>query len=470
MHDEADGVFERALEATKTEPRIPEGFAESVVARVHSRTEPAPRLRPMRRLGAAAALALCALGAAGLLLTRSATGTVEHAAAEARPLEVALGARAVAVLEPGSSLRYAVGDVLSSSPDTVWLDRGELFLRVEPGRAFEVRSAAGVVRVTGTCFRVALASDEEESEEMSEVHTGRARFFGLGALSAAMVVMVYEGGVAISQDGGPETSVAAGEAVAVHADGTVRPLDAQDTELVDAASRPRAGDVAPSAPRAPGSSESQARALGLAAEVTRLRELLTQYAISPESGERIAGARRGIDDDGNTDLTQDEWRILAERGELRFRLPGGHEDHNISDEVSDEHGLAPEDRERLDAIIREAHEALERDMRSLYTEASGLDSAGMAMRAMMIEIEDKTARDIASRIRWTLSQERAGLAVSPPIAAQMLPYERMMRRLVAFESELERAIAAEVGPDLAHALLFGEPSVSAHAYGTRGRP
>lgn len=52
----------------------------------------------------------------------------------------------------------------------------------------------------------------------------------------------------------------------------------------------------------------------------------------------------------------------------------------------------------------------------------------------------------------------------------MLPYERMMRRLVAFESELERAIAAEVGPDLAHALLFGEPSVSAHAYGTRGRP
>ena len=47
-------------------------------------------------------------------------------------------------------------------------------------------------------------------------------------------------------------------------------------------------------------------------------------------------------------------------------------------------------------------------------------------------------------------------------------YERAMRTLVGYEADLERRLAAVVGPRIAREMLHGPHSVSAHAYGMRG--
>lgn len=457
MRDPDEALLERALEASAVEPSVPEGFADEVVRRAF----PAARDRSRRFVGLAAAAAVLVAvggGAAGHA-NRRVRGELATAA-ERGPTEARLGARAVAVIEPGSALRYEVGGLFATEPDVVWLDRGEAFLRVEPGRAFEVRTPAGRVRVTGTCFRVALGPQQET--DMRNGPMVRAGFFGLGAVSAAMVVMVYEGSVAVSQDGDEETDVAAGQTVAVDEAGRIRRLD----PVRDAVSADPGRGGPPTAPPVVGAVSSPEARARLEAEVARLAEILARHGISPDSGER---ARRGIEDDGNTDLTAEEWRTLAERGELRFKLPG-QRDHGISDEVADAQGLAPDDRLRLDEIVAGEHEALEGDLRGLYAEASGLDPAGMSLRGMMSEIEDKTPAATAARIRWMLAQERAGLQSAPEPTEEMLPYERMMRRLVSFEGRLESALAAEVGPEQAHALIHGEPAMNAHAFGTTGRP
>jgi hypothetical protein len=297
-------------------------------------------------------------------------------------------------------------------------------------------------------------------------------------MSAALVVVVYEGGVRVANaDGGGEIAVVAGEAATVSDQGEVTQIDGAPafvaaTDPATATATATATDPATATATDPATATAAGPAdvLALRNEVGRLRGLLERNAISPETGAPAGPGerRRGLNDDGDTDLTEDEWRALAERGELRYRIPGNAQGA-IRPPVVQAHRLTGDEVTRLSTIVRDAHERLHREMSLLFREAVGSDPQGMSMSAMMMEIGDKTEEQAASRIRWVLSQERAGLMAPPTVTPDMLPYERMIRLLVAFEGELEAALAAVVGPETAHSIVHGDNAMPAHAYGAVGR-
>lgn len=456
-------LFEHALDASTPDVHVDPRFAEETVARAFARRS--YRCRNVVLWSAAAAILLTFAG-----LThahRRIEGEFEVARDASSPLTRSLGQRTIAVLDPGTHVRFAVGGVFESEPDVLWLERGAVFLRVEPGRAFEVRSRFGDVHVTGTCFRVDLGEDaNRESEEEGSMSMGtrsRLGYFGWGALSSAvMMVAVYEGGVRVtSAHDQSEREVGPGEASIIDVHGRIAPLSGS----ARGSAIPRTATDDPSA----GGASTRALAVridSLSAEIDRLNAILERHSISSATGERT---RQGLESSGNTDLSPEEWRILAERGELRFRLPGREQD-SIRDDMIEEHGFDSATEEALERRIAQAHERLSSDLRELYREATGLDPAGVSLQAMMSEIDDKSPPEVNSHIRWLLAQERAGLATAPPITREMLPYERMIRRLVGFESELESQLAEEIGPEAAHSLLFDEPRLSAHAFGMTGSP
>ncbi len=459
-HDEDDALFRRALDASAPDVEVPSGFAERVVAHAKVADEVAHPKRSSRRvlvLSAAAAVLLAGgWGYAhrrveGVLVARDVT------------TEVRLGNRAVAVLSPGTSGSFAVGGWLHEG-DALRLDHGAAFLRVEPGAPFAVVTEEGRVDVIGTCFEVARME-----EDMSDVNRGR--WFGAGAVAMGMLVAVYEGSVHVSRghaDAGEGLTLRAGEQALVDRAGEVHSMDsdARAEEEARAAERAEAEALARRtlALRDVNSPESAAVSEAMRMENARLRAMLERHAISPETGEFLPNARRGLDEDGNTDLTPEEWTTLAERGELRFRLPG-NESGAVSDSVRTSVGLSEDEAERLNETARGAYRGLMSRVGDAYQAATGRSADGRSLAVMMSEIEDHTASDEAAHVRWLLSQERAGRTTTP--SEPMSEYERMMRELVGFEGDLEHQVAAQVGEERAHRVIYES---SAHSFGMTGRP
>lgn len=322
--------------------------------------------------------------------------------------------------------------------------------------------------MTGTCFRVADvggARDEGEDEM-------RAKWFGVGAISAVMAVTVYEGGVRVASGHGarPEVALRPGERALVTRDGALRrePAEAQSraaqggaTGVGEGGARAAgaAGAVGAAAP------EGAARA---EAEVVRLRTILARHGISPETGAAAAGARRGLDDPGETDLTPEEWRQLAGLGELRYRIPGATRGDSVGDEKARRLGVPEQDRAEVNEAFRASQRELQASLAALYREAVGSDPGGLSLEALINELRDKAPDAVRSSVTWALAQERAGLSPWRAPAADQAEYEQAMRLLVGYEGALERRLAAIVGPRIAHDMLHGPDGVSAHAYGMRG--
>lgn len=456
MNHDDDALFRRALDASTPEVDVPSGFAERVSAQAKVADEVARPKRSSRRVMAFSLAAAALLAGTWGYTHRRIEGVL--VARDAR-VEVRLGERAVAVLAPGTSGRFAVGGWLHEG-DALQLDHGAAFLRVEPGAPFAVVTEEGRVEVLGTCFEVARME-----EDMSDVNRGR--WFGAGAVAMGMLVAVYEGSVHVSRghaDAGEGLTLHAGEQALVDRAGEVRAMDsnAAAEPASRAAARADAQALAQRtlALRDVNSPESEA----MRTENARLRAMLERHAISPETGELLPNARRGLDEAGNTDLTPEEWSVLAERGELRFRLPG-NESGAVSDSVRASVGLSEDETERLNEATRGAYRGLMSRVSDAYQAATGRSADGRSLAVMMSEIEDHTASDEAANVRWLLSQERAGRTTTP--SEPMSEYERMMRELVEFESDLEQQAAAQVGEDRAHRVIYES---SAHSFGMTGRP
>jgi hypothetical protein len=179
----------------------------------------------------------------------------------------------------------------------------------------------------------------------------------------------------------------------------------------------------------------------------------------------------GLDDPGETDLTPEEWRTLASRGELRYRIPGARAGNDsVGEERARRLGIPEADRAEVNRVFVRAQERLMNTLRGLYREAASADPAGLSMEALCNEIRDKAPEDVLGRVNYQLSQERGGVLQWQPPRADMPPYERMMRTLIAYEREIESELAPVVGDRIAHGILHGENQVSAHSYGLTGRP
>ena len=146
------------LEAWKPQ-EPPPGFAERVVGEVRREEDRARSRRRSRRAGIATAAVLAMAATAVLVitparrLTTPSSANASGSAIAADRIEIPLGARAIAVLEPGAEVKWNGDDI-----DQL---HGNVFYRVEPGAKFRVHTRAGDVTVKGTCFRVKVREESE---------------------------------------------------------------------------------------------------------------------------------------------------------------------------------------------------------------------------------------------------------------------------------------------------------------------
>jgi hypothetical protein len=170
-------------------PPAPPDLADRILAGLRARESARPRRARWMILAAAMGVAAAAL----LILSRGG-GDSGRRVATARE-SIAIGSRAVAVAEAGAELSW---NVTEDGEATVEQRSGDVFYRVEPGSAFVVRLPGATIRVLGTCFRVEVTDVRGVRSTSKLLVAG-----GVGAaLSAAVLVTVYEGRVLLENPRG----------------------------------------------------------------------------------------------------------------------------------------------------------------------------------------------------------------------------------------------------------------------------
>ena len=172
-----------------------------------------------RRWGWLALAAAVVVGAAAVatLVPRASDDAYGSVVAE-QQRTVSIGQRATVVADPGATLTWSTegdGSVVVEQP------KGSAFYRVDSGEPFAVRTPAGVVRVTGTCFAV----DVENSESMMNTRT-KAGAIG-AAVAVAVTVTVYEGSTVLANDAGT-VDIGPGQRAVADAGGAPRLESADD--------------------------------------------------------------------------------------------------------------------------------------------------------------------------------------------------------------------------------------------------
>ena len=168
------------LDLSAWEPQLPPSdFAERVLAEVRPAKEPQKRSGRWRWFAGAG---VAAAAAAVFVFGASPPSRGDEIARER--IEVSIGNRARAVLEPGAHVTW--------NGDEVTQPNGDVFYRVEPGAKFRVHTPAGDVEVKGTCFTVKVADMQKRDMKSGAIGA---------ALSALAFVAVYEGKVAVSHAG-----------------------------------------------------------------------------------------------------------------------------------------------------------------------------------------------------------------------------------------------------------------------------
>jgi hypothetical protein len=367
----------------------PDDFADRVLA--------ARRVAQVRRLrlrwaagGAACALLVFALVLRGLgagLPAGSGPGPgsaapFAGAVVATTRTTTAIGARAIAVVEPGAVLTWLSVDTLTS----VAQPRGDVFYRVDrarPAPPFVVRTPAGEVSVEGTCFRIVV----------TEAAPGR---------EAALQVTVYEGHVAVSGPSGARR-LAAGERLFTRA--TTAPAASPVVELEAEAAR--LSDASPSAPHGPEPVETvqidRAELIAMAAECRIAWDILPlerrRELISPAQARML-----GIAEPDRVRLEQRlaalQQRALDEMRRLYTEVTG-----DAAEQLSSEALQAEIDHKSPERELQEA-------LRRISAERAGLaappaDRAGLPPAERMYRLLVAQGDDIEREVAAVLGAQRA---------------------------------------------------------------
>lgn len=430
----AEKVVRAASEETGSEAKVEnDAPREEVRAAVTSRS-------PSRRARwAAAGVAALAVAAAATLYVRSSSDSHGEITADGARREVRIGDRAVAVLEPGASVKWN-GALVDQA-------RGNVFYRVERGDGFRVHTASGDVDVKGTCFRVDL---EENGGVMNrrDVKVGAAG----AAISALLMVSVYEGKVAVSHAqesvslGPGESAVVSGTGVSVRSasvnaggaasgSGTESSLESANTNLV--------GTV----------SDYRRRLETIEAQKKELEAKLAAAEAKARAEDR--GGEGGIAKN-DFDLSHDDLVALAKEGTLKYIRPCSKPDYRPDAEALQKLGLAPQDGDTIAAAYKKLAQWREAQMRPLCIEALGrseltermsVDACVHLLSDFLSETNPKARRD-AQQLAVDI---RAGLAPMPeklpPLAGLMLDSTKQVQIL-------EDELAKSFGPDEAHRIIY----------------
>lgn len=443
---------ERAQLEAWDAPVVRPGLADRVLARL---ADAPAQVAPPRRwrsiaVGAAAAVTV---GLGGVVAMRWHTDAVPGSHGAMAPTarqQIALGRRGIAVGEAGAALSWDVAPGPGAA--TVAQAQGDVFYRVEPGGPFVVTTPVGEVRVTGTCFRVDIATEEQMKNRYAAAIGG-----AVGALATVAVVTIYEGQVVVAGPRG-EVTARAGDRVTL-VPGAAPTLTTPDGTVASTSQPPlppaEAGRPAP--PTAALATLSHAELLaaaeaqraqlaGLEAEVGRLR------AAGPPRGDV------GAPDHPWFDPGPEGLKAWAAECRVRFDTPPMMQPEPIQLDARSgaQLGVSDPEREALNQALAASHRGFAALVHALYLETTG-DTTGadsLSLEAMAREIEDKNGREEADAVRKHIAEERAGLVAAPTAAAlaAAAPVERYLRALAAIGGDVERAFAAIIGPARARAL------------------
>jgi ferric-dicitrate binding protein FerR (iron transport regulator) len=440
----------------------PADFADRVMARIEgeSLARPAPTLEGRRRpralragiaggLALAAAIAL-AVGWHG----RGAVGgdfTSHGDAVAAEREEVHLGARGIAVLERGAHVAWSGDEVTQSG--------GDVFYRVERGGTFRVHTPSGDVQVLGTCFRVRVENEEngEEAVNLRDVKVGAIG----AALGAAAFVSAYEGKVALSQPShGASVTLTAGESARADARGVAKTSEG----TAEAASARGAGGgdeplLAANANLADSVREYKRRLETIEAQKTALDKQLAdaQQKLGASQRDALSGPERS-----SYDLTPDDWKDLAAKGELRARFPcirRGQKDDDFSN--LQKLGLPPQDGPIVQKAIAASRARIWALVRPLCANALGGDFAaadklGVATcEGLVREAAQNDGVDVSGEMRQ-VAEMRAGTRPIPSDGGDAVV--KLLLGLTGESGAIERDLASQLGPADAKSLVYGDDS------------
>ena len=392
----------------------PGKFAEQVVAAAMREHRASSRRRYVA--AGAAIVVLAAAGVALFVATRTATSTGE-ARADTR-IEVAIGSRAVAVLEAGAHISW--------DGDTVVQDVGDVFYRVEPGSRFEVHTPIANAAALGTCFRISV-NDKETNMNRRDVIAG-----AVGAIAAtAVVIGVYEGKVGVSH-GKDSVTVSAGETTVADSR-RLRP-GAPTTKIVT-----RIDD---------GSAHTAAELRERLGALEKEKAVLEQQLADAHE----AGAK------SQYDLTPDDWAKLAEHGEFkyenRYYVEVGF--NPILNKLA-KLGLTAKDADALQTAYLNANKRFGVQMQQLCTEASfgsTPDDIGPCIGKMFQTIYGK-GPDAARALYTQIDEVLAGKRPEPK-GADSSPQGRMLLMFATQMAPFEAELAQTFGADEAHRIAYSD--------------
>lgn len=443
MSDEEDKPLGAEIDLSAWEPQLPPpDFAERVMAKVRP-----PPTKPRRRWPYIAAVATAAIAAAVLLDLAAQPPSKGEAIAKDR-IEVPLGRRALAVLEPGANVRWNGDDVVQS--------QGDVFYRVEPGARFTVHTPAGDVEVKGTCFSVKVREMNKRDMKVSATSV---------TLSALAFVAVYEGKVAVSH-ASERVELTAGQTAQTGENGIKRTNsdNAKDIELALATAESGDDDPQVAANRnlVRQIGEYRHRLESLSGEKTELETKLKK------SEEALSAAKDGapVSLKNDFDLDQNDWKELAKDGSIKFRTPcidGKGKGWNPSPEKLDKLGLAPQDGPVLNEAYKRSSERLWGVIKPLCAAAVG--SADVASKIgpdtcvhLVLDTESEKDPAAADAARKLVGQMRSGDVPMPapntPEYEKLNPVTKMFLSLTGANKELESDLAQSFGPEEAHRLAY----------------
>jgi ferric-dicitrate binding protein FerR (iron transport regulator) len=449
--DFADKVLSRVREEARDE--APAARAD---ARPDEVAPPPEEARRIRRIGlAGGAVAALALAAAVALRVGSAPPAKGEAIAQDR-IEVSIGKRARAVLEPGAKVAWDGDDVVQP--------KGDVFYRVEPGARFRVHTPAGDVEVKGTCFAVKVRgeSNEAETEEMLKMHKRDMKAGAVGAaLSALAFVAVYEGKVAVSH-ASEEVDLAAGESASLGPDGARKTGDVASGQKAFDAKTP-----APDEPLAQANDnlvgqvkEYKDRLEAIAKQKSSLEDKLAETQKKLEAAQADGAAPRARNE---YDLDANDWAELARQGKVKFRTPCYERDKwNTKADKLDKLGLAPQD----GAVLTDAYERSWKRVwdkirplcaQALNTNGEILDKLGVrGCEQIIYDVALATDEKATREAHTEVAEIRAGLRPEPGPNDKVHPVLKMFLVLTGANGAFESDLAKSFGPEEAHRLAYSD--------------
>jgi ferric-dicitrate binding protein FerR (iron transport regulator) len=450
------------LDLDAWEPQLPPSdFAERVLGQVRAEATPkaavTPAKKPRRWGRDAGVVSFLALAAALAIRVTStgASGPAAHGEAIAKDrIEVSLGSRALAVLEPGAQVKWDGDDVVQS--------HGDVFYRVEPGARFRVHTPAGDVEVKGTCFAVKIRGEAQSNQEAGTDMNKRDVKSGVvgAALSALAFVAVYEGKVAVSH-ASERVDLGAGEGAQVGADGVKKSVALGEGEKAFDAK------VAATTPETPLAQANE----NLVAQVSEYRSRLEAIAAQKiELEQKLKKSEERLASDGGPgrtraeyDITQEEWAELAKKGEVKFRVPCMRPaSWEFAPKKLNDLGLAPQDGATLKDAYQHSYDRIWKELRPMCAAAIGtsldvVDKIGPDQCPHLIyDAAARADKAAAAEAHTQVAEIRAGLRAEPGPNEKMNPVMKVFLLLTNANKAFEGDLGKSFGPEEAHRLAMSD--------------